>query len=489
MTPLLGYAPDLPSFTPGVLTNCSAFIPSLKGMKGAPSAQTTTLPALDAACKGGMVLRKLDNSTRFIAGTSTALYEAGTAVWTDRTRVIGGDYALGTETQWRFDITGDTVLAAAKTEILQSSSSGEFANIASNAPKMADIAVVNGFAIGVDVNDQAGIFDAADRPHGWWAARTITNWAPSIANEAYTGSLTSTPGKCRAIKRFGQVAIIYKDRAMYTLSYIGQTGWEANLIPGEAGAVSKEAVVDIGTPENPIHLFMGSEDFYRYDGARAVPIGAPLTKTVFGELNRVLTYACKALHDRVEKNVYFFYPVGSSGNPDKCVVYNYKTNIWGRDDRTVEAVIEYIQAGVTYDELGDTYQTYEDMPELSYDTAFWFAGVPSPAIINTSHIVQTLTGPSVNSAMISGDYGSDAFASLLSRVRPMFLTKPTSATMRNYYKDSLGTDLTEDQTTAMDSRGRFDVLRSSNWHRASFEFTGEVEIAAIEADMQEDGLE
>jgi hypothetical protein len=488
MIPLIGYAPDLPSFTPGVITNCSAMVPSLKGMKGAPSPQNTTLEALAAACKGAMVLRELDNTTRLIAGTSTNLYEAATTTWTEVTRATS-DYTLGTETRWRFAMLGDTVLAAAKTETLQSSSSTTFADVAPNAPRGAAVEVVNGFTILVDVNDQGAIFDSSDRPHGWWAARTVTNWTPSIANEAYTGSLTSTPGKCRAVKRFGQAAIIYKDRSMYTLTYAGQSGWEANLIPGEAGAVSQEVVVDIGTAENPIHLVMGFEDFFRYDGSRPVSIGTPLTKTVFGEINKNLTYVCQALHDRTEKNVYFYYPVGNSGNPDKCVVYNYKTNQWGRDDRTIEAVVEYIQAGITYDELGDHYSTYDDLPNASYDTAFWSAGFPSPAVFNTSHRVQTLDGPSQNSAMILGDYGADENVTMLSRVQPLFTTKPEAATMTNYYRDNLGDDLTVDETVVMDSKGRFDVLRSANWHRAQFEFTGDVEFGAVRADFLEDGGE
>jgi hypothetical protein len=41
----------------------------------------------------------------------------------------------------------------------------------------------------------------------------------------------------------------------------------------------------------------------------------------------------------------------------------------------------------------------------------------------------------------------------------------------------------------MDSKGRFDVLRSSNWHRAAFAFTGEVEMPELNAELQQDGLE
>ncbi len=488
MIPLIGYAPDLPSFTPGAITNCSSLVPSLKGMKGAPSPQTTTLAALSAACYGSAVVRKLDNSTRLIAGTLTTLEEGQSTTWTDRSRTSSA-YALGSETRWRFAMSGDTVIAAAKTEILQSSDSTTFDDVAFNAPKGAAVEVVNNFTILVDVEDQGGIYDSADRPHGWWAARTISNWTPSIANEAYTGDLTSTPGKCRAVKRFGQQAIIYKDRSMYTLTYVGQSGWEANLIPGEAGAVSQEVVIDVGTADNPIHLFMGAEDFYRFDGARPVSIGSPLTKTVFGEVNKSLAYVSMALHDRVEKNVYFFYPVGNSGYPDKCVVYNYKTNQWGRDDRTVQAVIQYVQPGITYDELGDHYNTYDDFPTQSYDTAFWSAGYESPAIFNTSNIVQTLDGPPLNSAMILGDYGADESEQLFSRAQPLFTTKPSQATMTNYYRSNLGDDLTVDDTVVMDSKGRFDVLRVANWHRPSFEFTGPVEFSAVRLDMQVDGLE
>jgi hypothetical protein len=489
MIKLLGYAPDLPSFTPGVITNCSSMVPSLKGMKGAPAPQNTTVTALSAAAKGAAVLRKLDNSTRLIAGTATTLQEAAGSSWVDRTRASGGAYALGTETRWRFAMLGDTVIAAAKTELLQSSASGAFANVAFNAPKGGSVEVVNGFTIMVDVNDTSSIFDGTDRPHGWWAARTLSNWTPSIPNEAYTGSLTSTPGKNRAVKRFGKTAVIFKDRSMYTLTYVGQTGWEADLIPGEAGAVSQEVVVDIGTPENPVLLFMGQEDFYRYDGSRPVSIGTPLSKTVFGEINKSLSYASMSLHDRGEKNVYFFYPVGSSGSPDKCVVFNYRTNQWGRDDRTVEAVIEYIESGVVYDDLGDTYPTYDEFPLQSYDLAFLSAGFPSAAFFNTSHVIQTLNGPSLNSAMILGDYGDDEGVNLLSRAQPLFTVKPDSATMRNYYRSNLGDDLTSDQTVGMDAKGRFDVLRSANWHRPQFEFTGDVEFGALRLDLQQDGDE
>jgi hypothetical protein len=489
MVPLIGYAPDIDPTTPGVLTNCSAFIPGLKGMEGAPSPQNTTLPALAAACKGASVVRKLDNSTRFFAGSATKLYEAGSASWTDRTRAVGGNYALATDGRWRFAQLSDQSLAANKADILQVATTGAFSNAAANAPKVAIVETVNNFILTFDVNDQGGIYDSADRPNGWWAARSSATWTPSVANEAYTGDLKSTPGKIRAGKRFGQAVIAYKDRSMYQGIYVGQSGWEFSLIPGEAGAMSQEVVVDIGTSDNPKHIFMGFEDFYAFDGSRPVSIGTPLSKTVFNELNKQYSYNAMALHDRVNKRVFFFYPVASSVNPDKCVVYNYKTGQWGRDDRSVEAVVEYISAGLTYDDLGTYYATYDSLPAVSYDSSFWTSGYPSPAIFNTSHVVQTLDGAVGSSSMTTGDYGSDEMSMLLSRVQPRFLTRPSSATMTNYYRDSLGGSLTTDQTVSMDSKGRFDVLRSAQWHRALFNFTGATVVPALRAELTPDGDE
>jgi hypothetical protein len=486
---LIGYGPDLDSRTPGVLTNCAGLVPSLKGMEGALSPQSTLLPALAAVCYGASVGRKLDNTTRLFAGSATKLYEAGSSSWTDRTRAAGGDYALATNNRWRFAQFGDIALAVAKSDILQSSSAGAFANNAANAPKAAVVEVANGFIFLFDVNDQGAIYDSAERTHGWWAAKTSGTWTPSVANQAYTGELTSTPGPIRAGRRFGKGIVAYKDQSMYLGYYRGQQGWDFDLVPGLSGAPSQEAVVDVGTADNPVHIFMGYEDFYSFDGARPVSIGNPLSRTVFGELNRQYAYCCTSLHDRVRKRIHFFYPVGSSGNPDKCVVYNYRTGKWGRDDRTIEATVEYTAAGMTYDDLGSTYTKYDDLPSLSYDFAFLSLGASSPAIFDTTHKIQTMTGtPRISSATL-WDMGADELVSLLSRVQPVFLRKPDAATMTNFYRANLGDALTQDQTVNMDTKGRFDVLRSANWHRPRLDFNGDVEIPAVRADIEADGDE
>lgn len=481
---LLGYAPDADPTMPGIIVDCAAWVPSYKGYEAAPSPQATTVTsALAAACRGSAVLRKLDESTRLFAGTATKLYEASGANWTDRTRASGGDYSLGTETRWRFTQFGDVTIAAAKTDILQSSSSGAFANLAAGAPKASVVETVGQFVFVGDINDQASLGPYGDSPDRWWcsAKGDHTSWTLNAATECTSGRLTSSPGKIRAMRRFGERIVAYKHRSMFVGEYRGAPQvWNFVEVPGSAGAACQEVVVNVGTPEEPKHIFMGFDDFYEFNGASVRPIGDQwVKKAVFNTLNKAYAESATALHDVINSRVYFFYPVSSSVNPDKCVVYNYKTRKWGRDDRQVEATVEYISPGLTYDDLGATYSTYDSLPSLTYDSSFWVSGFPIAAVFNTSHQIRTLDGTPWDSSFTLGDMGDENVWSMIYRAKPRFLTAPSTASMVNFYRENLGDSLTQGETTPISS-GRFDVMQEARWHRFRFDFNGSVEIPGLD---------
>jgi hypothetical protein len=492
--PFIGYAPDLDQTTPGVFTNCAAIEPTIKGFRGARSPVATSLPALAAQCYGAASVRKTDDTTRLFAGSSAKLYEGSSSSWTDRTgSTING---LGTANRWRFAQFSDSTLAVAKTEILQRSTTGNFTNATSTAPKASIVETANNFVFLFDVNDQGNLFDNADRPDAWWCGTKgddgSGNWTPSVTTEAATGRLQSTSGKITAGRKFGYQIVAYKLRSMYVGTYVGAgaggTIWDWQLVPGEAGALSQEVVVNVGTPEDPRHIFMGADNFYSFSGGRSVPVGNPIKDTVFGELNAQYYYACTAVHDPRAKTIRFYYPVNSANTPDKCVVYNYLTDRWGRDDRTIEAAVEYISAGITYDSLGATYSTYDSFPAQPYDVAFIAQGASSPAIFDTTHTLKTLSGASESSSITLGDYGDPQVYSTLKRVIPKFLTAPTTATFVHLYRDVLSSTKSQGASVSISS-GRFDLLRSARWHSGRLDMTGDHEIAALEPYAEPDGEE
>lgn len=456
-------------------------------MEGAPSAEDIGAAALSAQCYGAGTYRRLDNTFRTIAGTATTLQELVSNAWTDRSRAVGGAYTLGADGFWRFTQFGNTLLAVNKSDTLQESTTGAFADV-SGAPKADIVEAVGNFVFLFNTNEAT----YGDSPDRWWcsAIRDHTDWTPSLATQSATNTLVSTPGPIRAGKKFGDRVVVYKERSMYLGTYVGgSTIWDFQLVVGEAGCGSQEAVVDIGTPDNPVHIFMGADDFWRFDGARPVPLGSPLRKTVYADLDGSYTSRIKTLHDRVNSRVYFFYPSSAgAGAIDKCVVYHYRENRWGRDDRTIEAVFEYLSGGITFDTWDDIAATFDSLTGTSFDSPLFSSGSPKPAVFNASHKIVTLTGATGNSSFTTGDFGDDENYYLLSRVKPVWLTKPTSATMINYYKDNEGDSLTTDQTTTMGT-SRFDVLRSARWHRLQFNMVGDNELNTINAQYQQDGEE
>jgi hypothetical protein len=483
---LLGYAPDADPTIVGVITGASGVVPSLKGMKGAPSPAGTGISAAAATVVGAATVTLLDDTNRIFIGTDTKLYEANSTSFADVSRAA--TYSATASTPWRFGVQGNVSLASNQNDTIQASvSSGAFSCI-SGAPKASFIEVVDQFVFAAYTNDST----FGTSPDRWWcsALGDYTSWTPSISTQAATGRLLAAPGPITGIKKYGQQVIIYKKRAMFLGTYVGPPViWAFQQIPGEVGALQHEAIVNIGTEDNPKHIFPGTNDFYIFDGSKPRSIGTNRVKnTVFGALLDSRYYAVKALHDRTNALVYFYYPVSDSSIPDHCVVYNYRTDQWGVDDRQVEAVLDYVTPGITYNALGNYYATYEDLPNLPYDSAFLGSSVRYPAIIDTNHQLKTLTGQAGNSAMTLGDIGDENQVSTLRRVRPRFITAPTTALQTNYYKMNSGDSLTVDQLSQMNN-GKFDLMRDARWHRLSYTYTGDWEQSGLVPDLVASGLE
>src|SRR6185503_10182594 len=177
---LLGYAPDADNTVLGVLTQCAGVVPSLKGMKGAPSPAVTPLGALAATCQGAVVAVKLDGTTRLIAGTGKALYEAATSTWSDVSRAA--TYTASSTARWRFAQQANVSLAANGSDTIQASSSGAFSCV-SGAPIAAIIETVGSFVFGINLSTAA---------HGWACSANgnYANWSVAVSTQATTGTLT-----------------------------------------------------------------------------------------------------------------------------------------------------------------------------------------------------------------------------------------------------------------------------------------------------------
>lgn len=479
MTPIIGFAPDADQATPGVLANVTSMVPYLNGMQGAPTPVTpANTPALADDCRGAAVVAQLNNTRRIIAGTQTALYELVSGAWVDRSAV--GGYAGGTETRWSFAQFGDATIAANRADPIQRSTGTAFADIA-GAPSAEIVFSVGAFVMALNVND------GAEKPDGWHccAAFDDTDWAESTTTQSASGRIVATSGPITAGAKLGEYAVAYKARSLYIGQYVGApVVWDWTQVSGgNAGCVGKDALCDV----NGIHFFVGEDNFWLFDGTRPVPIGDGAVRFWFREnANPAALYKTICTFDKLNNLVYVFYPSRNSEVLDAALVYHIQSKKWGRADRTIEASLEFVTPGVTIDGLTAYSATIDGLPAVGFDSQYWLSGGRAMAVFNSSHQLQSLTGPSSSCALETGDAGDDDTVLLLQQIRCRFAKSPTSATVQTLFRMNSGDDYAEGPSGTMND-GKFDTLKAARWHKARITFTGQVQVTAMSAKYVKDG--
>lgn len=414
--PLNGFAPDLDPTTPGVVADCDAIVPTINGLAAAPSLAATAQAALAAPPTATYATTLLDGSKRLFACTNAAIYEASGGGWTDRSRA--GGYT-GTQ-RLRFCVFGNVVLSANRSQAIGSAAAGAgFVDIA-GAPKASILVAAAGFVMALDTVD--GIY--GDRPDGWWCSglEDQTAWTPSAATQSENGRLFDTPGRITAGAALGDNVVAYKANSMYLGQYVGAPlVWSWQRVPGDIGTSGNESVVTVGTR----HFFIGPNDLYVFDGTVPQSLNAPVAKWFFDDLNQTYRSNIIGAVDTPNALVYWHYPSNksASGALDSVLIYNYRTNQWGKQAMSIDAPVVYTSGGITYESLGVAYATYADLPAIGYDSPFWASDHAAPGVF-VGATLYSLTGAPGASWLKTGDFGDLTKYTLLRRVTPRYRVTP-----------------------------------------------------------------
>lgn len=482
MIPLTGFAPDADPSTPGLITDCTNLIPSERGMVGGPAPVSVTgVGPLAAVCRGAAVVTKTNGTRRVLAGTQTRLYELSGTAWVDYSAAT---YTGSSESRWMFAQFGDATIATNDADALQASTSGTFASLAS-APEARIVMSTRDFVLAFNTNDVT----FGDSPDRWWcsAFQNHADWVPAAATQCTTGRLIGSGGEITAAIRLGEYAVAFKETSTFLGRYVGPPiVWQWDQVPGDVGCIGPEAVCDIGG----VCVFVGNDNIWAFDGTRPEPIAKGQVAQWFLN-NSSATYRYRSIltYDKQNRRVWLFYASASSsdGTPDSALVYHLDSRKWGRADRTIEAVFNYVTPGLTWDTFNSVSSTWDGLPNVPWDSQTFQASGRAFAIFNTSHQIQTLTGGSTTSGMTTGDTGDDDTVTTVQQVRLRFNAKPTSATCTGFMKFTEGEPLTTRSTSSM-ADGKFDQLQAGRFHRFAFTFTGAHEVNAIRVQSIESGF-
>jgi hypothetical protein len=483
---VLAFAPDALSTAPEVLTAVSA-IPTARGYASPPVAVSAGLSALAASPQGGALLTKRDGTRRTLAGTAAAIYEISAGSWVDRSR--GGGYSIGAS-RWAFGIMGDLSLAINKSTVLQSSTTGAFADVA-NAPKASTMCTAQGFVVLGDCDDSgvAGLGTSyGDDPDRIWVSPfqdPTGDW--DILDNGGQGTslqLVETDGAITRVERLGGDVVAYKAGSMYLGRFTdGVDVIRFQLVPDPVGCPSRDGLVAAAAG----HFFIGDDDFYFYDGTRPISIGLPIREWFFANVSRSSLSTVQAMHDRANKLVYWFYPTAGA-TLDSCVVYHYATQRWGAFSLTVKDVLQAVTSSITIDGLDAIASTIDGLPSIPFDSPYWSASTPVLAYFDSSNVLKQLSGTGGPMSVTTGWLGAEDQVSLCDRVRPKFRTKPTSGTISGSTVMAIGDTPTSVASGSLSS-GRFDVLQAGRYHRFAMTFADQTELEAIGPRLRLEGEE
>ncbi|HGL4258710.1 TPA: hypothetical protein ACKE3D_002396 [Burkholderia dolosa] len=471
--PFRGFTPSVDPTTPGAIVDCTNMVPTLRGMRAAPTPSPISTDPFPDAVTGGATCELLSGSYRTIIGTSTKLYEVLQDTHID---VSGMEYTGGAN-RWRFAQFGNATLAvngAGANPLQQSISVGAFSSIG-GAPSAAIVEVVQGFVFLLDTTDATD----GHRPNGWFCSGIYdqTAWTPSQATQCAKGAIIDTPGKITAGRALGTNIVVYKKSSMFYGSYQGPPIiWAMNQISPIVGTPCQEAVVAIGTR----HVFLGSDaQVYQYDGATVTPIGDEVHEWLAASWSQLYRERVESYHDKENSLVYWYFCSTNStdGNPDKCLVLNYLTGKFGRADAKVEASVVFISGQITWDGLGELpgVSTWSTLPKIPYNSSFWVQASEIPAIVDTNHRLQSLSGVSESSSLTTGWFGDDYDYMYVQGIVPRFAARPKTCTGAARTLTSLGGE--PNAATLGDLLdGELAADFSCRYAQVTFNFTGNHEI-------------
>ena len=526
---LAGFAPDRPlDIKPDAqeahFVACDGVYPTMRGFRREPSPvqtyealPTRVTPADTGACYGAYVARFLDGSTKIFAGTKTAIYRGEDGAWVSYSP-SGIDFDLDDEGRWRFAMFGNDCIAVCGTSdpILVTDTGTAFATLAGIPPRAKVVAVVNpggsgAFVFLLNLSPPTGTTSDALTPTMWWcsAIGDDATWTPGTDTQSANGYLNETPGEITGAKAQGPNLLVYKQRAIYCFEYAGPpTIWNPRLVSSEAGALSQEAIIDLGDGQ----ACMGYDDFYLVDGAgNPQPIPNELRRYLFldngtgrGDLDRNVQYAVWGRYDRARQVCYWHYPSidATAGTPqacDKYVAWHRPSGRWVQGVIDVEAVVlpELPGAlGFTYGDFGSLYATWGTPDMVTYDS-YVFAGssdVGQAIFKSADHALYALNGePAADGYIEFGDWGDGQTYYFHRRQRPRFAIYPENigTKMVNTTRVNLGSPSgTAQEAIFLDQDpGWVNFRANARFHRWKYVFpVGDAEIGEVDIDFVPMGI-
>ena len=150
-----------------------------------------------------------------------------------------------------------------------------------------------------------------------------------------------TEGRIVAIKKLGDTLFIYKERSIIGLTYTGgdDTIFSKEVVTTVAGLISPDAIVEL--PH--MHIFIGQDNIYAFDGNTCTPIGDSIKQWVLEHIRPEKLDSIFGYYNEDSGDITFsFCSTTHNGDDcDKAIIYNTGQRVWSTREMYMTAIGRY----------------------------------------------------------------------------------------------------------------------------------------------------
>jgi hypothetical protein len=410
---------------------------------------------------------RFSSTTNIFAGGATKLFKFDSGDLSMDNVSKTGNYS--SVVKWNFTQFGNTIICANNVNKLQAytlGSSSTFDDLSADAPIAKYVTVVRDFVVAANI-------DAGSNSNKvqWSNINDETNWTTGAASQAdYQliadgGNITGMTG--------GEVGLIFLDRAIVRMSYIGSPlFFQFDTISRGVGCVEGNTVIQYAG----MTYFLGADGFYSCDGTTVTAIGTQKVDAWFyANANPSKLNLMSSTIDPIRKIVVWAFIDNFAQNT--LLIYNWQVKKWSYCTTDVDVVASSASAGMTLEGL-DLFGNMDTLT-TSLDDALWSGGKFLFAGARDDKIV-TFTGANSTATLTTGDIG-DGATSVVTLARPIVDNGSGSVAIASRMLLSAVPQL--GSYTAADSDNRVSLRSSGKYHRLSVIPTGSNWSNAIGVDI------
>ena len=410
---------------------------------------------------------KFSATTNIFAGGATKLFKLdGADLSMDNVSKTGNYTSV---VKWNFAQFGDTIIAANNVNKLQGYTLGSstlFDDLDASAPVAEYVTIVRDFVVAANLDSGTN----ANKVQ-WSNINDATNWTSGGASQS-DFQIIADGGNIHGITG-GEVGLIFLDRAIVRMSYIGSPlFFQFDTISRGVGCVEGSSVVQYGS----MSYFLGEDGFYSCDGSTVTPIGTQKVDSWFyANANLSKLNLMSSTIDPFRKIVVWEFIDNFAQNT--LLIYNWQVKKWSYCTTDVDYVASSASAGMTLEGL-DLYGNMDTLT-TSLDDALWTGGKFLFAGARDNKIV-TFTGANSSAQLTTGDIG-DGATSVVTLARPIVDNGSGSVAIASRMLLNEVPQL--GSYTAADSDNRVSLRSSGKYHRISVIPTGDRWSNAIGVDI------